>query len=322
MTAIQPAPDGPTRYRTPEESGMKTNRHTTQASTALLRHANGVDTQKTKSLCCAAAGITASISATAEALIPHEKLREAATPDATLIAQNCPPAQPVMGYNPPKGTLSQPHSRQLSGRHVNSLRVHRECCRTPKSINHARIGKQTRHNHTLFQCPPYNQEGFDHIWQWQIDRINAAHSEQLLLNRRHDFNPSSLVIRLNRVEILKQKATHRSSTLCDATNEPKYHVIFRPARLSSITRLLVSYDQCSNDGRQASDNLKPCRRIFLVKSQNRPPYNEQHTERGKQPQNKPLIREFSAVSIHCWLLAPKRSQSLPTFVDPVHGGQA
>ncbi|WP_454246922.1 hypothetical protein [Pseudomonas sp. F-14 TE3623] len=98
MTAIQPAPDGPTRYRTPEESGMKTNRHTTQASTALLRHANGVDAQKTKSLCCAAAGITASISATAEALIPHEKLRQAATSNATLNAWDRPPAQPVVGY--------------------------------------------------------------------------------------------------------------------------------------------------------------------------------------------------------------------------------
>ncbi|WP_223526661.1 hypothetical protein [Pseudomonas sp. BF-B-26] len=79
---------------------MKMDLHTTQASTALLCNANDVDTQKTKSLCCAAAGITASISATAEALIPHEKLREAATPDATLIAQNCPPAQPVVGYKP------------------------------------------------------------------------------------------------------------------------------------------------------------------------------------------------------------------------------
>ena len=76
---------------------MKRDRHTTQTSTALLRHADGVEAQKTKSLCCAAAGITASISATAEALIPHEKLREAATPDATLIAWGSPPAQLAVG---------------------------------------------------------------------------------------------------------------------------------------------------------------------------------------------------------------------------------
>ena len=72
--------------------------HPPQTSTALLRNANGVDAPETNSLCCAAAGIIAPLSATSEALIPHEKLREATTPDATLIAQNRPPAQPVVGY--------------------------------------------------------------------------------------------------------------------------------------------------------------------------------------------------------------------------------
>ncbi|MBD9599225.1 hypothetical protein IB252_05160 [Pseudomonas sp. PDM10] len=95
-----PAPDGPTRYRTPEESGMKMDQNTTQTSTALLCNASGVDALKTNSLCCAAAGIIAPPGATAEALIPHEKLREAATPYATLIAQNRPPAQLVEGYKP------------------------------------------------------------------------------------------------------------------------------------------------------------------------------------------------------------------------------
>jgi hypothetical protein len=95
-----PAPDGPTRYQTPEESGMKMDQHTTQTSTALLCNANGVDTQETNSLCCAAAGIIAPLSATAEVLIPHEKLREAAAPDATLIAQGRASAQPVERYKP------------------------------------------------------------------------------------------------------------------------------------------------------------------------------------------------------------------------------
>ena len=77
---------------------MKMDLHTTQASTALLRSSTCVDTQVTNSLCCEAAGIIAPFNATAEALIPHEKLREAAPHDATLIAQNRPPAQPVVGY--------------------------------------------------------------------------------------------------------------------------------------------------------------------------------------------------------------------------------
>lgn len=57
-----------------------------------------LDAQETKSLCCAAAGITAPSSTTTEALTPQEKLREAASPDATLTAQNDLLAQPDLGY--------------------------------------------------------------------------------------------------------------------------------------------------------------------------------------------------------------------------------
>lgn len=56
-----------------------------------------LDAQETNSLCCAAAGITVPSHSTTEALIPHEKLREAATVDATLFAQSCPPAQLALG---------------------------------------------------------------------------------------------------------------------------------------------------------------------------------------------------------------------------------
>lgn len=77
---------------------MKQQKTNTQTQPALLRSASWVDAPVNNSLCCAAAGIIAPLSAAAEALIPHEKLREAATPDATLIAQNRPPAQPALGY--------------------------------------------------------------------------------------------------------------------------------------------------------------------------------------------------------------------------------
>ncbi|CRM15005.1 hypothetical protein [Pseudomonas sp. 31 E 6] len=53
-----------------------------------------LDAQKKNSLCCAAAGITAPSSTITEALIPHEMLTQA----ATLIIQNRPPPQPVVGY--------------------------------------------------------------------------------------------------------------------------------------------------------------------------------------------------------------------------------
>lgn len=77
---------------------MKNHQDNTNALPALLRTANGVDTLETKSLCCVAVGITAPSSATAEARIPHEKLRGAALADATLNAQERPLAQPALGY--------------------------------------------------------------------------------------------------------------------------------------------------------------------------------------------------------------------------------
>ncbi|AOA05716.1 hypothetical protein BFC21_07960 [Pseudomonas sp. TMW 2.1634] len=65
---------------------------------ALLCNARGIATPVKNSLCCEAAGITNAIRATAGVLIPHVKLREAAHVDATLNAQNRPPAQLVVGY--------------------------------------------------------------------------------------------------------------------------------------------------------------------------------------------------------------------------------
>lgn len=105
-----PTADRPTGDRTSVESGVKIEPHTTEASTALLRNGGMVDAQETKSLCCAAAGITKPFSATAEALIPHEKLREAGHRDATLIAQNRPPAQPAVGYTHPLSARFVPNA--------------------------------------------------------------------------------------------------------------------------------------------------------------------------------------------------------------------
>lgn len=83
---------------------MRNHEDNTSALPALLRAADGVDTLETNSLCCAAAGIIAPLSATAEALVPHEKLRGATLADATLNAQKRPLAQPDVGYM----TLSLP----------------------------------------------------------------------------------------------------------------------------------------------------------------------------------------------------------------------
>jgi hypothetical protein len=104
-----PAADGPTGNQTSEENGIKIRRETIEASTVFLCNVGVVDAQETKSLWCGAAGITKPVSATAEALIPHEQLREAVHPDATLIAQNRPPAQPALGYTHPLSARSVPN---------------------------------------------------------------------------------------------------------------------------------------------------------------------------------------------------------------------
>lgn len=92
---------------------MTMDLHTTQTSPALLCNANSVDTPETNSLCCAAAGIIAPLSATTEALIPHEKLRGAALADATLNAQQRPPAQPVVGYTHPSKIVTAMPAAQV-----------------------------------------------------------------------------------------------------------------------------------------------------------------------------------------------------------------
>mgnify|MGYP001070207323 CR=1 FL=1 len=79
---------------------MTNEQSATHRPPALLRNNNGIASLVNDN-CCVAASIIATSSSTAEGLIPHEKLREAATLNAMLIAQYRPPAQPVKGYQRP-----------------------------------------------------------------------------------------------------------------------------------------------------------------------------------------------------------------------------
>lgn len=72
--------------------------NTTSPQPALLRNNNGITTPVNNNS-CEAVSIIAPSNSTTEALIPHEKLREAPTPNVPLIAQNRPPAQPFGGYS-------------------------------------------------------------------------------------------------------------------------------------------------------------------------------------------------------------------------------
>lgn len=82
----------------PEESGTTTHQTAPRSVTALLCDEPSIAAQKTKSLCCATAGIISPASSTAKAPRPHETLREAGPAEPTRIASNCPPAQLVKGY--------------------------------------------------------------------------------------------------------------------------------------------------------------------------------------------------------------------------------
>jgi hypothetical protein len=78
---------------------------------ALIRDSS-IDAQKTNS-CCEAAGITAFPSAAPDVPLPHEKLREAAKPEGTLNAQQCPHAQLVVGYTDFTNTQTGPVNEVL-----------------------------------------------------------------------------------------------------------------------------------------------------------------------------------------------------------------
>lgn len=89
---------GPTQIVTPVESGTLIVLAAHGAEPALLRDQASVTAHETKSLCCAAAGITAPFNRPGKAHVPHERLRWAAPDDTTLIASGRPHAQPAKGY--------------------------------------------------------------------------------------------------------------------------------------------------------------------------------------------------------------------------------
>ncbi|WP_122435253.1 hypothetical protein [Pseudomonas viridiflava] len=106
------ASDESTCTQASEGSGSDRSQTDLKAQAALLRNGSWSNTKKTNSLCCKAAGITAVPNGTTQASVPHGKLREAASHNATLIAPNRPPAQPVVGVKHLPQVLDQPFLRE------------------------------------------------------------------------------------------------------------------------------------------------------------------------------------------------------------------
>lgn len=96
-----------------------------------------LDAQETNSLCCVAAGITAPYSTT-EALIPHEKLREAASLNATLIAQNRPLAQPVVGYSGSQSDQKKPEQIATKADRIDERAEFEKEFPTPEGLQYCR----------------------------------------------------------------------------------------------------------------------------------------------------------------------------------------
>ncbi|CRM31318.1 hypothetical protein [Pseudomonas sp. 58 R 3] len=299
---------------------MKNQQNNASALSALLRTANGGDTLEINSLCCAAAGIIDPLSATAEALIPHEKLRGAALSDATLTAPARPLAQPALGYKSKNRFLRKPHLRQFHRRHVDGLRIVRKRRNALQDINRRTVREQLCHYNTLFQCTPNNQKRLDHIGQRQIHRIDTAHSQRLFFNSRHNFSPRSAVVRLHSVEVLKQEATYGSSTLSNTTDESEYYFITVSPCFSDITSLFVRHDQGGYHGSQATDNLKPSRRVRLLENQDKSSYHRYSTDGRNKPHGQTAGIERETVGSHCQPSFPKIELSLPPLEGFVYGG--
>jgi len=86
------------RISTTEQRGHAMAQESESACPALLCKGSCISAEKTKSLCCEAAGIISPSSTTTLEQIPHDRLRRAAPADTTLIASNRPHAQPAEGY--------------------------------------------------------------------------------------------------------------------------------------------------------------------------------------------------------------------------------
>lgn len=305
---------------------MKNQQDNTGALPALLRTADSVDTPETNSLCCAAAGIIAPSSDTAEVLISHEKLRGAALADATLNAQERPLAQPALEEKTLSILDDQLHIGQLASRNRNRLRIVRENSGTPHSIFVRTIRKQARKNYTLFECPPNHQKGFDHFLQWQVHGIDPLQSHQLCFNSGDNFGLKSYIAGLNISKTFEEKAAHGCCAFGHTINKLENHFVTLTASNHRIPRLLVANVKGSSYSCNTSKRLQPCSSISLcikcIENDKQRP--TQSAYREKEP-NHPQACDFQTLQNfepHEYQrpIATSFSRSLTGFEIGVHGG--
>ena len=312
---------------------MKMEQNTSQTSTALLRTADGVETIETNSLCCAAAGIIAPLSATAEVLIPLEKLREAATPNATLIARDRPLAQPVMGYEHIQDSNRGQCFRNLcacSSRHPSEGydrtvfgKLHEISITIIKCwIREKTLGMFSKVAHRMAQLQPSQC----HLGNRHLDEAHFPRKRLTFLKRRNKLENNAMfwvfliyvVIGVNR---------NLSCVFRHPINFLKKLVVLAPRSIESLLALFVGDPNRNQNRNNRSNGLNPSSSIFfcikIIKQYEECP--AQRTNRQKKPQHP------SGVDGHiCWKSHPshnyrhpaiERTMSLPTFHAFVHGGQ-
>ncbi|WP_250212097.1 hypothetical protein [Pseudomonas fluorescens] len=299
---------------------MKNYQDKPSALPALLRAARGVDTLEPNSLYCAAADIIAPSSATAEALIPHEKLRGAALADATLNAQERPLAQPVVGYKQLRSVARELHGYQNIRSNADLLGAMAKYSCAPHPV-HIGLGEEPGHNCGLFQGTTHSHERFDHIRQREIDRVNSPHSHQMFFGLCEHLNSLGYIGLMQRIEIYEQHMADFGGSPGNTADKSKYNFISLPASSGGISRLSVPNIKSRAYSRDTSESLNPrCSTLPRPTSENQRDYYSK-TKGSRRRQEHFAHRtgvELDLSGPHKWLPATTQKRSLITFATAVH----
>ena len=326
---------------------MKLPRDNTQYQAALLCDKGGVDTPVKNSLCCIAAGITALPSSPTEVLTPHDKLREAATPDATLIAQNRPPAQHAVGYKPP-------FRSERGLRDVGKMRRNFDQRSAFKFTN--LIFSVDFDSFKVWQMTFYSNikqaEGRGYIASKVFHPVmklisqfkTDLHSRRIQLTFLNICKPLQLIRKNGSTHFVRHVKVSISLFLGTKIDEPKnlrahtkqllrsrnlkpFHIL---SSYRSLMKLLIHRNRDRYSNRQNSTNrLHPARRIRWQPSMLHPICNRSNEKpqncatHDHKPQNpKCAFNHFCEdirVTHTSWLLAIKSFQSLPHFPNLIQG---
>ena len=330
---------------------MKQEQNNIQTQAALLRSTNRVDAPVKNSLCCIAAGIIAPSTATADVLIPHEKLREAATPDATLITQNRPPAQPVLGYKPllfaytgnrfllqilRTGVVGNPRQR-CSGpvETCNCSPSIRESIATIfKFLNIALseiTGSRKVFFHTFSSIQSFRNLFLD--YENRAKDVCWKRSTQEAPQRVPHLFQSSQTNHVGRTSCESCCLIDRGICLIRSIFCEMKSIDFKLSRLLSFSLSLqlmrtLSNQESAHDCSYRTKSLHPCRRVLLcIKSLEQykqcPPQSTDSHKQPHHPNRGHAHDQWKPQPFHTPRpFAIRRAVRLPAFIAAVHGGLA